>query len=121
MHNAILLLQKGIHPVLLSQFNSGNLGKGMAKLLEDGSNLLNNVKSTDTITANSVVKAAKITADAASEAASTLSTPTITSQLEAQEEANRLNVINQLVIGAMEGIVKAVTKLVGSNITNAVL
>jgi hypothetical protein len=41
--------------------------------------------------------------------------------LEAQEEANHLNVINQLVIGVKEGVVKAVTKLVGSNITDAVL
>jgi hypothetical protein len=32
-----------------------------------------------------------------------------------------LNVINQLVIGAKEGVVKAVSKLVGSNITNAIL
>ncbi len=32
-----------------------------------------------------------------------------------------MNVINQLVIGAKEGIVKAVTKLVGSDITDAVL
>jgi hypothetical protein len=45
----------------------------------------------------------------------------ITSQSEAQEEANHLNVINQLVIGAKEGVVEAVTKLVGSDITNTVL
>jgi hypothetical protein len=32
-----------------------------------------------------------------------------------------LNVINQSVIGAKEGVVKAVTKLIGSNITDAVL
>jgi hypothetical protein len=32
-----------------------------------------------------------------------------------------LNVINQSVIGAKEGIVEALTKLVGSNITNAIL
>ncbi len=32
-----------------------------------------------------------------------------------------MNVINQLVIGAKEGVVKAVTKLVGSDITDAVL
>jgi hypothetical protein len=48
-------------------------------------------------------------------------TPTITSQSEAQEEADRLNVINQLVTGAKEGVVKAMTKLVGRDITNAVL
>jgi hypothetical protein len=41
--------------------------------------------------------------------------------LEAQEEADCLNVINQSVIGAKEGIVKAATKLVGSDITDAVL
>jgi hypothetical protein len=32
-----------------------------------------------------------------------------------------LNVINQSVIGAKEGVVKAVLKLVGSNITDAIL
>ncbi len=32
-----------------------------------------------------------------------------------------MNVINQSVIGAKEGVVKAVTKLIGSNITDAVL
>jgi hypothetical protein len=41
--------------------------------------------------------------------------------MEAQEEANQLNVINQSVIGAKEGVVEAVSKLVGSNITNAIL
>ncbi len=47
--------------------------------------------------------------------------PVFTTQTEAQEEADRLNVSDQLVIGAKEGIVKAVSKLVGSNITNAIL
>ena len=32
-----------------------------------------------------------------------------------------MNVINQLVIGAKEGVVEAVSKLVGSDITNAIL
>jgi hypothetical protein len=120
-HDAILLLQKGICRVLVSQFNPSNPGKGMEKLLEDGTNLLTNVKSTDAITANSVLKAAKARADAASKASSTTITPTITSRSEAQEEADRLNVINQLVIGSKEGVVEAVTKLVGSDITDAVL
>jgi hypothetical protein len=47
--------------------------------------------------------------------------PSITAQAEAQEEAHQLNVINQSVIGAKEGVVKAITKLVGSNVTNAIL
>jgi hypothetical protein len=107
--------------MLVSQFNPSDPGKGMAKLLEDGSNLLTNVKSTNAIMAYSVLKAAKTKADVALKAASTTIAPTITSRSEAQEEADRLNVINQLVISAKEGVVKAVTKSVGSNITNAVL
>jgi hypothetical protein len=121
MHNAILLLQKGIRHILLSQFNPSNPGKGMEKLLEDGTNLFTNVKSTNGITANSVLKAAKARADVALKASSTTITPIITSLSESQEEADHLNMINQSVIGAKEGIVEAVTKLVGSNITDAVL
>jgi hypothetical protein len=97
------------------------LGGGVAKLLEDGTNLLTIVKSTDAIMAYSVLKAAKNKADAALKAASTTIAPIITLRLEAQEEANHLNVINQLVIGAKEDVVEAVTKLVGSDITDAVL
>jgi hypothetical protein len=120
-HDTILLLQKGIRRILVSQFNPSNPGKGMEKLLEDGMNLLANVKLTDAIMANSVLKAAKARADVASKASSTRITPTITSQSEAQEEADRLNVINQLVISTKEGVVEAVMKLVGSDITDAVL
>jgi hypothetical protein len=120
-HDAILLLQKGIGRILVNQFNPSNPGKGMEKLLEDGTNLLTNVKLTNAITANSVLKAAKAKEDAASKASSTTITPTITSRSEAQEEADRLNVINQSVIGAKEGVFEAVTKMVGSDITNAVL
>jgi hypothetical protein len=50
-HDAILLLQKGIRHVLVSQFNPSDLGKGMEKLLDDGNNLLTLVKSTDAIMA----------------------------------------------------------------------
>ncbi len=47
--------------------------------------------------------------------------PTFTTQTEAQEDANKLNIINQLIIGAKEGVVEAVLKLVGSDITDAIL
>jgi hypothetical protein len=121
MHDNILLLQKSIRCILVSQFNPSNPGKGMAKLLEDGTNLLTNIKLTNAITTNSVLKVAKARADVALKALSTTITPTITSRSEAQEEADRLNVINQSVIGTKEGVVEAVTKLVGSDITDAVL
>jgi hypothetical protein len=47
--------------------------------------------------------------------------PIFTTRTEAQEEADRLNVINQSVIGAKEGVVEAVLKLVGTDTTNAIL
>jgi hypothetical protein len=121
MYNAILLMQKGIWHVLISQFNPSNPRKGMEKLLDDGNNLLTLVRSTDTISAISIIKAAKKRADKLTAMASTTVFLSITGQAEAQEEADRLNVINQLVIGTKEGVVKAITKLVGSNVINAIL
>jgi hypothetical protein len=55
--------KKGIWRVLISQFNPSNPGKGMEKLLDDGNNLLTMVKSTDAITASSVIKVVKKRAD----------------------------------------------------------
>ena len=46
-HDAILLLQKGIQRVLVSQFNPSDPGKGMVKLLDDGDNILTRIQSTD--------------------------------------------------------------------------
>jgi hypothetical protein len=57
MHDAILIFQKGIRHVLIS--NPSNPGKGMEKLLNDGNNLLTLVKSTDVITASYVMKKGK--------------------------------------------------------------
>jgi hypothetical protein len=62
-HNAILLLQKGVQSVLISQFNPSNPGNGMVKLLDNGANILTQVKLTNAITAGSVLKMAKKQAD----------------------------------------------------------
>jgi hypothetical protein len=62
-HDAILLIQKGIQRVLISQFNPSDPGKGMVKFLDDGNNKLTRVQSTDAITAGSVLKSAKKQAD----------------------------------------------------------
>jgi hypothetical protein len=120
MHDAILLLQKGIWHVLISQFNLSNPGKGMEKLLNNSNNLLTMVKSTDAITASYVIKEAKQRGDVLTASTSKTISSSITARAEAQEEAVRLNVISQLVIGAKEGVIKAITKLVGSNVTNAI-
>jgi hypothetical protein len=98
-HDAILLLQKGIRCVLISQFNPSDPGKGMEKLLNDGNNLLTLVKSTDAITASYIIKKAKNRADKLTASTSKTVLPSITLRAQAQEEANQLNVINQLVIG----------------------
>jgi hypothetical protein len=93
----------------------------MEKLLNDGNNLLTLVKSTDAITASYIIKKAKNRADKLTASTSKTVLPSITSRVEAQEEADWLNVINQLVIGAKKGVVKAINKLVGSDVTDAIL
>ena len=65
-HDAILLIQKGIQRVLISQLNPSDPGKGMVKLLDDGENILTREQSTNRITAKSVVKSVKKQADALS-------------------------------------------------------
>jgi hypothetical protein len=120
-HDAIFLLQKGVLRVLISQFNPSNSGKGMEKLLNDGDNLLTLVKSTDAIMASYVIKEAKKRADELTASIGKTVSPSITAQAEAQEEADPLNVINQSVIGTKEGVVEAITKLVGSKVTNTIL
>jgi hypothetical protein len=120
-HDAILLLQKGITRVLVSQFNPSDPGNGMKKLLDDGDNLLTMVKATDAVTAEHVQKESK--AQAALDSASTGAkvTPVFGKRIEAQEEADRLNVIAQSVIGAKEGVTEGITIKVGSDITDAIL
>jgi hypothetical protein len=93
----------------------------MVKLLDDGDNILTRVQSTDAITAGSVLKSAKKRSDELSTMTGKTVLPTFTTQTEAQEEADRLNVIDQLVICAKKGVVEAVSKLVGSDITDAIL
>ncbi len=90
MHDAILLLQKGIRCVLISQFNPSNPGKGMEKLLNNGNNLLTLVKSTDTILASYIVKEAKNKADDLTASTGKTILPAITSRAEAQGSKDRL-------------------------------
>jgi hypothetical protein len=78
MHDAILLLQKAIWRVLISQFNRSNPDKGMTMLLKNGNNLLTLVKSADAITAGSVIKAAKKRADELTAMTSKTVLPSIT-------------------------------------------
>ena len=67
------------------------------------------------------VESAKKRADKLSTTTGKTILPNFTTRTEAQEEADRLNIINQSVISAKEGVVEAVSKLVGSDITDAIL
>jgi hypothetical protein len=120
-HDAILLLQKGITRVLISQFNPSDPGNGMKKLLDDGDSLLTRVKATDAVTAGAVLQASKDKAASQSTISGTTVAPVFVKRIEAQEEADRLNVINQSVIGAKEGVTEGVTLKVGSDITDSIL
>ncbi len=93
----------------------------MVKLIDNGNNILTQVQSTDAITAESVLKLTKKQADELWTTTGNTILPTFTTQTEAQEEADCLNVINQSVIGANESLAEAVSKMVGSDITNAIL
>ncbi len=88
MHDAILLLQKGIQRILQSQFNPSNPGKGMEKLLNTTDNRLTLVKSTNAITAGSVIKKAKQNANLLSILTDKTILPIITTRAGAQEEAD---------------------------------
>ena len=57
-HGAILLFQKDVQRVLVSQFNPSHPGKGMVKLLNNN-NILTGVKSADAIMPGSVINTAK--------------------------------------------------------------
>jgi hypothetical protein len=69
----------------------------------------------------SVIKAVKNRADKLTATTRKTILPSITTQTEAQEEANQMNVINQMVISTKEGVVEAIANLVGSNVTDAIL
>jgi hypothetical protein len=107
--------------VLVSQFNPSDPGNGMKKLLDDGDNLLTKVKATDAVTAGAVLQASKAKAAQQSTTTGVTVAPAIVKRIEAQEEADRLNVINQSVIGAKEGVTEGVTLKVGSDITDSIL
>jgi len=88
----------------------------MKKLLDDGDNLLTKVKATDAVTAGAILQALKAKADKRSKITGTTVTPVFVKRIEAQEEADRLNVINQSVICAKEGVTEGVTiKVVDSD------
>ena len=123
-HDAITTFFTGIRRVLKSKYNPGDPGNGMEKLLTSSTanppSLLSRIRSTDAATITSVLDKSRATTNALSTTQLPV-LPTITTRADAQDEADRINQINQAVIGAKEGTTEAITDKVGSDITDAVL
>jgi hypothetical protein len=123
-HDAITTFFTGIRRVLKSTYNPGDPGNGMEKLLISSTatppSLLSRIRSTDAATITSVLHEARTIAEAQSTAQLAV-LPTITARADAQDKADRINMVNQAVIGAKEGATEAITKKVGSDITDAIL
>ena len=118
-HDAATTFIAGIHRVLRETYNPGDPGNGMFKLCA-AANAIASIKATSVATAKSVLDDAKAIAAAAS-TGSSIVPPAIDSRADAQDEADRINLINQAVIGAKEGAAEAITAKVGSDVTDAVL
>jgi hypothetical protein len=117
-HADITQLKKGIERILKQQYNPAGGDHGMLAILA-----LNNYgpKANKMITAADVINMSRKEAKAKSTATGTTVHPKITSCTDAQEEAKRLTTNNQALNGAKEGIVKALTTFVGTNITDTIL
>ena len=85
--------------------------------------ITNNVgpQANKTATAVDILCKSKQEEDNKAKQKGTAVTPEITLQYEAQEEADRRNIINQALIGAKEGVVEALNLFIGTNITDSVL
>jgi hypothetical protein len=112
----------GIRRTLRKTYNPGEPGNGMVKLCI-APNAVGRITSTSVATAMTVLDEARRTAAAASavSTSNTIIAPAINSLSEAQDEADRIKLINQVVIGANEGTTEAILAKVGSDITDAVL
>jgi hypothetical protein len=117
-HANITQLKKSIKQILKQQYNPTGGDHRMIAILA-----LNNYgpKANKTITATDVINMSKKEAKVESTAMGSTVHPKITSCADAQEEAERLNTKNQALIGAKEGVVKALTTFVGTNITVTIL
>jgi hypothetical protein len=117
-HADINQLKKGIERILKQQYNFARGDHGMLAILA-----FNNYgpKANKTITAADVINMSKKEAEAESTTMGTTVHPKITSRADAQEEAKQLNTNNQALIGAKEGVVKALTTFVGTDITDRIL
>jgi hypothetical protein len=106
---------------LKGMFNLLDKNNGMAWLMNQCSNSINSVQTTDAYTASDVIKKSKKEAAEETARLGMQVLPEITTRPDAQEEADRLNHYNQAIIGTKEGVMEAFIKIVGTDTLDAVL
>ena len=117
-----------IKRVLKETYNPGDPGHGMEKLIEENTPGLppehpTNATSTFTSTAQNVLTQYQQQAAAlnAQNLVGPNVLPLITDRTEAQDQADRLNLQNQAVIGAKEGATEGIVLQFGRDVTDSVL
>jgi len=120
-HNAATRFKNLFILQLGACYNDTQPGEGMRKLADDGNNSLTVIKSTDHVTAESVLLELKKAAAALNHQTNVDKKPRFETRAEAKVEADDRNYAIQATIGTKEGAAKAITTIVGSDITDNVL
>ena len=94
---------------------------GMKGLLSTNHNTLNRYKATIAIKRKDVLQDSKDEAALLSASSGTKIAPEITTNSDAQDEADRQNTFRLAAVGAKEGIAEGITALVRKDITNPIL
>jgi hypothetical protein len=118
-YDDVLILEKQIERVFERQYYE-SFSSGMKGLLAATANSLNAILSTKLGTRSSVLNSSKTATATASTLTKTVE-PKITTNADAQEEADRINMFRLAEIGAKEGAAAGISKVVGTDIIDATL
>jgi hypothetical protein len=102
-------------------YNDMQPSEGMHKLADDGNNTHTIIKSTNRVTADSILTEAKKEAALLKRQTNLDEKPCFETRAEAKVEADDRNYAIQATIGTKEGAAEAITNIVGSDITDNVL
>ena len=120
-HDDAIKFVEEIKRKLKEMFNLLDPMNGMAALAEDGSNDINDIKSTSVYLPSDILKASKKEAEEELKKTGETVEPEIKTQTDAQDEADRKNQYSQAVIGVKEGVTDALEEIFGTDTTNVVL
>ena len=125
-HDEIMKVHKSIKRVLNDTYNEDADGKGMSELLDEAPNKINIIKTNQAVSYQTVLKqsiedATALTKKAkAKDANAATIAPLIPDTEAARAEADRRNIHNQTIVGTKEGVILAISDIVGKHIINKV-